>query len=141
MTIARVIEGRSTPIISCHVTTAVREAVALLSEHRIGALPVFDTNGIAGIVSERDIIRHLHSLGSSLLDRRVGEVMVPAITIAPSISVLEALSLITHRRVRHLPVVQDDKVVGFVSIGDLVKYRLDQIEADAAAMRNYIQSA
>ena len=141
MTIARVIEGRSNPIVSCDVATTVREAVALLSEHSIGALPVFDTKGIAGIISERDVIHQLHCHGSAMLDSLVGDVMSPPIPIAPSISVLEALSLITHHRVRHLPVVQGDEFVGFISIGDLVKYRLDQIEAEAEAMRNYIQSA
>ena len=65
----------------------------------------------------------------------------PAVTVDPSDSVLGALSLMTRRRIRHLPVVQDGRVIGIVSIGDLVKYRIERIEADAAAMRDYIQQA
>lgn len=142
MTVARVIEGNTHQIVSCDADMSVREAVALLAERRIGALPVFKGSEIAGIFSERDVIYQLAAHGPAMLDKTVGETMTaPAITVAPSTGVMEALSLMTRRRVRHLPVVQGGAVRGFVSIGDLVKYRIDRIESEAEAMRSYIQSA
>ena len=92
--------------------------------------------------SERDVIRILAERGAAALDAPVTDAMTaPAITTEPAVPVLGALSLMTRRRVRHLPVVEGGALIGIVSIGDLVKYRIDRIEADAAAMRDYIQSA
>jgi len=142
MTIARLIEGRSGPIISIDVAATVREAVALLAEKRIGALPVLKDGAIAGIFSERDVVYRLAAVGPAMLDGPVGDVMTaPAITVDPATEVLEALGLMTRRRIRHLPVVRDGAMIGFVSIGDLVKYRIERIESEAEAMRSYIQSA
>ena len=142
MTIARLIAGRSNDIASCAVGTIVRDAVRMLAEKRIGAMPVFDGRDVAGIFSERDVIGQLAVRGAALLDATVGEVMTaPPITVAPDTEVLAALSLMTRRRVRHLPVMDGGRVIGFISIGDLVKYRIDRIEAEAEAMREYIQTA
>lgn len=142
MTIARVIEGRNATISSCDAGTSVREAIAILAERRIGALPVMAGGDIAGIFSERDVIYRLQEFGAAALDRTVGEVMTaPAITVTPETDAIAALALMTRRRIRHLPVVSDGQMVGFVSIGDLVKYRIERIEAEAEAMRAYIQSA
>jgi len=142
MTIARLIEGRSGPIVSIDVAATVREAVALLAEKRIGALPVLKDGAIAGIFSERDVVYRLAAVGPAMLDGPVGNVMTaPAITVDPATDVLEALGLMTRRRIRHLPVVGDGTMIGFVSIGDLVKYRIERIESEAEAMRSYIQSA
>jgi CBS domain-containing protein len=142
MTIARLIEGRSGPIISIDVAATVREAVALLAEKRIGALPVVKDGAIAGIFSERDVVYRLAAVGPAMLDGPVGDVMTaPAITVDPATDVLEALGLMTRRRIRHLPVMGDGTMIGFVSIGDLVKYRIERIESEAEAMRSYIQSA
>ena len=141
MTIARLIEGRDA-VFTCTAEITVRQAVALLAEHRIGALPVLEASGVTGIFSERDMIRLLHAHGPGVLDRRVCEVMTaPPVTVAPDTSVLAALSLMTRRRIRHLPVLQDGRMIGFVSIGDLVKHRIDHIESEAEALRTYIQSA
>jgi CBS domain-containing protein len=116
--------------------------VALLAERRIGAVPVVEEGRVLGIVSERDILYGLGREGAALLDRPVGEVMTaPAVTIDADTPILSALSLMTNRRIRHLPIVADGRMVGFVSIGDLVKWRIDRIEAEAEAMRSYIQSA
>lgn len=120
----------------------VGDVAAKLAEHRIGAVPVIEGDEVVGIFSERDIIYGLARHGVALLDKAVGEVMTaPAITVASNTPVLSALSLMTKRRIRHLPVVDDDALVGFVSIGDLVKHRIEKIESEAAAMRDYIQSA
>ncbi len=143
MTIARLIERRAAgEIHSCAAATPVRVAIALLAERRIGALPVRGDGGIAGIFSERDVVYRLAEYGPALLDRTVGEVMTsPVVEIGQETGVLEALALMTRRRIRHLPVTENGALIGFVSIGDLVKYRIDHIESEAAAMRDYIQSA
>ena len=142
MTIARVIQGRSDQIVSCDIATSVGDAIKILAEQRIGALPVYADGQIAGIFSERDVIYQLAAHGPAMLDKTVGEVMTsPAITVALDSGALDALALMTRRRIRHLPVVQNNTVCGFVSIGDLVKYRIDVIESEAEAMRSYIQSA
>ena len=99
MTIARLIEHRPDTIFSTTTTTPVRDAVAQLSERRIGALPVFDGTSVAGIFSERDVIHHLADRGPAMLDMRVGEVMTaPAICVTPETGVLEALGLMTRLR-------------------------------------------
>ena len=142
MTIARLIEGRSPEIISCEAGTTVKAAVALLAERRIGALPVLEGGRVVGIFSERDALYQLAQVGAAMLDSIVGDVMTaPPITVEPQTGVMDALGLMTRRRIRHLPVVSGGALIGFVSIGDLVKFRIDLIESEAEAMRSYIQSA
>lgn len=143
MTISRLIAGRSGDVWSCHADQSVAEAVAVLATRRIGALPVEDDGeAVAGIFSERDVLYCLEKHGAAALDMKVRDVMTsPAISITSDTEVLHALSLMTRRRIRHLPVVDGGRMVGFVSIGDLVKYRIDKVQAEAEAMREYIQSA
>lgn len=141
MTIAAILGGKGHDVVSIAGDRTVAEAVALLASRRIGAVPVIDGDGVAGIFSERDVIYCLEREGPSALDRKVRDVMTaPALTVAPDESVLGALALMTRRRVRHLPVVERGKVIGFISIGDLVKYRIERIESEADAMRAYIQA-
>lgn len=142
MTIAAILKGREGQVITISGDRKVSEAIALLANKRIGALPVLDGGRVLGIFSERDVIYCLATAGAAALDKRVADVMTaPAHTVEPNQHVLAALSLMTQRRFRHLPVVDGDSLVGFVSIGDLVKYRIDKIEAEAEAMREYIQTA
>jgi CBS domain-containing protein len=142
MTIARLIERRNAAIVSCEAGTTVRDAIAMLAGRRIGALPVLAKGAVAGIFSERDVIYQLQAQGPAVLDRTVGEVMTaPAVTVVPETEIMEALALMTRRRIRHLPVAVDGTMIDFVSIGDLVKYRIDRIESEAEAMRTYIQTA
>ena len=142
MTIARILENRGPEIHSCGADAPVRDAVALLAEKRIGALPVMDGGIVAGIFSERDVIYNLYGDEGGILERRVGDVMTsPAVTVSPDTTVDEALSLMTRRRIRHLPVIENGRMIGFVSIGDMVKYRIDAISSEAQAMRQYIQTA
>lgn len=142
MTVARILEGKEYNILTCDAATRVSDAISILSERRIGALPVLDGHRIVGIFSERDVIYKLVALGPALLDKPVSDVMTsPAVTVEPATSALAALSLMTKRRIRHLPVMDQDRMVGFVSIGDIVKYRIDRIESEAEAMRSYIQTA
>ncbi len=143
MTIARLIAGRSGQVWKIHADDTVDSAIALLAERRIGAVPVEDAGvEVAGIFSERDVLYSLRRHGAAVLDRKVREVMTsPVISVSAEHSALEALALMTKRRFRHLPVMDAGKMVAFISIGDLVKYRIERIEAEADAMRDYIQSA
>ena len=141
MTIAAILQTKGNEVLTVDCATKVRDAVNLLAERRIGALPVLRAGQVAGIMSERDIIYCLRSDGAAVLDRPVEEIMTaPAISVPPSADILGALALMTRRRIRHLPVVDGEALVGLVSIGDLVKFRMDRIEAEAEAMLNYIQS-
>lgn len=142
MTIARIIDGRSgADIVSCESNMAMREAVALLADKRIGALPVMRGGSVVGIFSERDVIYKLAHEGEACLNRPLEEVMTaPPITVETSTLINDALSLMTRRRIRHLPVVDNGAMVAFISIGDLVKFKIDEVEHEAEAMREYIQT-
>jgi CBS domain-containing protein len=142
MTIAAILKSVDHDVVTITPGASVAEAVALLGERRIGAVPVIEGGRVVGIFSERDVIRVLKDGGAAALEGPVSAAMTaPAVTVSRNDAVIAALSLMTHRRIRHLPVLDGDALVGFVSIGDLVKYRIDRIEADAAAMRDYIQTA
>jgi CBS domain-containing protein len=142
MTIANILAGKGGNVFQAEPAMRVQEAVALLAERRIGCLPIVEGGKVVGIFSERDVIYRLGSEGASVLDAEVGSVMTtPAMTVESSMPVIHALSLMTKRRIRHLPVVDGDRMVGFISIGDLVKYRIDRIESEAASLRDYIQTA
>jgi CBS domain-containing protein len=142
MTIAAILGRKGAEVVTISADTGVGAAIALLAERRIGAVPVVEGEGVAGVFSERDVIQGLAGGAAGLLAQSVRDVMTaPAVTVGPGDSVLGALSLMTQRRIRHLPVVDGGRLVGIVSIGDLVKYRIDHIEAEAAAMRDYIQQA
>ncbi|WP_108789598.1 CBS domain-containing protein [Erythrobacter sp. Alg231-14] len=143
MTIAQIIGDRDpASVVSCDVTTPVSEVVSILAGKRIGALPVLNAGQVVGIVSERDIIYRLADRGSACLDLPVGDIMTsPAITVESSSLIDDALALMTRRRFRHFPVVDDGNLVAFISIGDLVKNKIDEVEHEAAALRDYIQTA
>jgi CBS domain-containing protein len=142
MTVAQFIDDKRGPIVSAGPRESVASIIKLFAERRIGCVPIIEDGRVIGIFSERDVVHGLSSLGSAFLDRAVADVMtVATVTISPDTPVLTALSLMTKRRFRHLPIVEDGHMVGFVSIGDLVKSRIDRIEAEADAMRAYIQSA
>jgi CBS domain-containing protein len=122
---------------------SVRDALAVLAARGIGALVVSsDGRRVDGILSERDIARGLHEHGAGLLADPVSAVMTAEVhTCGPDVSVTELAQLMTDRRVRHVPVLQDDVLVGIVSIGDVVKARLDELEAERAQLVDYIQTA
>lgn len=142
MTIATILKTKGGDVLSLAPDDTLADAVALLAGRRIGAAPVVDDGRVVGIFSERDVIHCLQAEGGAAMARRVRDAMTaPVQSVGPGDSVIGALSLMTRRRIRHLPVIADGALIGFVSIGDLVKYRIDGIEADAAAMRDYIQSA
>jgi CBS domain-containing protein len=141
MTIAAVLGSKGRNVETIEADAPLSDAVQRLGEKRIGALPVVEQGTIVGIISERDVIYCLRDHGAEVLDWPISRMMSsPAITAEPSMDVLTALALMTQRRIRHLPVVEGGAIRGIVSIGDLVKHRMDRIEAEAEAMREYIQS-
>ena len=130
MTIAAILRTKGDDVIALTPQTRVGEAVAVLADKRIGAVPVCEEGVPVGIFSERDVVHCLAQAGAGALDRPLSEVMTqPVQSVGAHENVIGALSLMTRRRIRHLPVVEQGRVIGFVSIGDLVKYRIDKIEA------------
>jgi CBS domain-containing protein len=140
MTIATILRTKGSAVFHINPDTSLRTLVGLLTEKNIGAVPVLDGYGsVIGIMSERDIVQILAREGGAALEWPVERVMTRSpITVSSDTPLLAGLSLMTRRRIRHLPVVDGDTLVGIVSIGDLVKARIDRIEAEAAAMRDYI---
>jgi CBS domain-containing protein len=141
MTIAAVLRDKGSAVETIAADSPISDVVARLGEKRIGALPVVTGGRIGGIISERDIIYCLREHGAEVLGWPVSKLMTsPAITASIDTPVLAALALMTQRRIRHLPIVDGEQIRGIVSIGDLVKHRMERIEAEAEAMRAYIQS-
>ncbi|WP_133366305.1 CBS domain-containing protein [Qipengyuania sediminis] len=143
MQIAQLLKGRTSgDIVRCSPHTLLGDAVRTLAERRIGAMPVVEGSHVLGIVSERDVLYCLASEGAQSLDKPVAEVMTaPVVSVTLTTSCDEALALMTERRFRHVPVLDGGKMCGFLSIGDLVKSRLDEVSHEAAALRDYIRLA
>lgn len=142
MSIAAILQGKGGTVVQVRSTDSVLSAVQLLAEKRIGCVPVVDDGQVVGIFSERDLVYRVATDGAAALDHSVGDVMTaPPITIDDQTPVIHGLSLMTKRRIRHLPVVVDGALVGLISIGDLVKFRIDAIESEASSLRDYIQTA
>ena len=145
MSIGSILTGKRN-VVSVTSATPIREVVAALHDHRIGAVLVVDQDGdgesITGIVSERDIVGCLYRLGAAVLDAPAAEVMTaPVLTAAPESSIAAAMATMTNRRIRHLPVVAGGELVGLVSIGDLVKRRIEEAEHEANTLKDYISAA
>ena len=129
-------------VITVRTDASVNELLSLLSEHKIGAVVVSDDGeSVHGIVSERDIVRHLHTDGAALLDAPISQIMTSEVhTCTPDESLDDLSAAMTERRFRHVPVVVDGKLRAIVSIGDVVKNRIDDLQAERDQLRTYIQS-
>jgi CBS domain-containing protein len=139
MRIADILRGKGNEVATIEPGASVTELLTQLSERNVGALPVLDGDRLAGIVSERDVVRRLHASGASLLESRVEDIMTASVTTcAPGDAVVDLARIMTAGRFRHLPVVDDDRLVGIVSIGDLVKARIDLLEAEREQLASYI---
>jgi CBS domain-containing protein len=140
--ISQVLRRKGHDVATVDAGESVRTALALLAQHGIGALVVSaDGQRIDGILSERDIARGLHERGAALLADPVSEVMTADVhTCPPTASVHELAQTMTDHRVRHVPVVERGRLIGIVSIGDVVKARLDELEAERAQLVDYIQT-
>lgn len=142
MTIATILMEKGHAVVTIEATARLADAVGLLDAKGIGALLVMDGQQVAGVLSERDVVRALARGGAESLGRPVSALMsAPVVTVAPTDSVESAMALMTERRFRHLPVVEGGALVGIVSIGDLVKCRIDEACREAAALKDYIAMA
>ncbi|HKS48666.1 MAG TPA: CBS domain-containing protein [Amycolatopsis sp.] len=139
MRIADVLRNKGSAVATVTPETTVTELLAGLAEHNIGAMVVVGPDGLAGIVSERDVVRKLHERGAGLLTRRVSEIMTTVVaTCTPRDSVDDLSVLMTQRRVRHIPVLDGGQLAGIVSIGDVVKTRMEELEAHQEQLQAYI---
>ena len=141
MRITEVLRRKGDTVVTITPDRTVRELLALLGEHRIGALVVSeDGRHVAGIVSERDIVRRLPSDGDVVLDAQVSTIMtVEVYSCSREDSVEDLMSAMTERRIRHVPILVDGELVGIVSIGDLVKHRLAELQAERDQLTAYIR--
>ena len=142
MHIKQLLRRKGADVATVDAAASVRTALALLTEHGVGALVVSqDGRRVDGIVSERDVVRALHERGAGLLADPVASVMTEQVhTCVPDAGVEELARTMTEHRVRHVPVVEHGALVGIVSIGDVVKARLDQLEEERAQLVDYIQT-
>ena len=142
MRISDVIRRKGGDVVTVRPDASVTELLALLSEHHIGAVVVSDDGqSVDGIVSERDIVRHLHTDGAAIMDAPVEQIMTAEVHTCSPEDVLDDLeTAMTERRIRHVPVVVDGKLHAIVSIGDVVKNRIDDLQSERDQLRTYIQS-
>lgn len=142
MTIASILLAKGHGVVTIDAAERLEAAVALLAGQGIGAVLALRDGAVAGVLSERDVVRALARGGAAALDARVESVMsAPVVTVGSTDSVDAAMALMTTRRFRHLPVVDAGELVGIVSIGDLVKCRIDEACREAAALKEYIAMA
>lgn len=143
MTVNTILMHKGRDIVTIRAETTVGEAVTCMAENRIGAVVVVDdTKAVAGIVSERDVVRLLAERGTAALDVIVGDVMTRAVvTCAPDESITAIMERMTRGRFRHVPVLAGGVLIGIISIGDVVKYRVEEMEREHDALRSYIMTA
>lgn len=141
MRIADVIRRKGPEVLTIPADAPVRDLLAILAEHGIGALVVSDDGtGVEGIVSERDVVRRLHTHAAALLDSPVESIMTREVrTCRPEDSVEDLMAVMTEHRIRHVPVVVEGRLAGIVSIGDVVKHRLAEVQAERDHLSAYVQ--
>ena len=140
MKVDTILRNKGGDIFTARPNTSIADAARLLKEKRIGAVVVSEDGAkVLGILSERDIVHALVDHGCDVLDKRVADLMTrDVVTCTPEDSTNSLMSMMTQRRIRHLPVVRDDALCGMVSIGDVVKIRIEEVETEASAMRDFI---
>lgn len=142
MTVRAILNAKGHNVLSVQPDVKLSAAVKILSERRIGAVLVMSGTRIDGILSERDIVRVLGERGASALDEPVSAVMTrKVVNCRPSDTVAGLMEVMTSGKFRHLPVVENDRLVGLVSIGDVVKLRVQEYETEQEALRDYIKTA
>ncbi len=142
MTVQLILDAKGRDVATADPAQRVGEVIEMLHTRRIGALVALDSdNQLLGIVSERDVVRLLAEHGAEALDRSVGDVMTRnVVTIAEDATIDVAMNLMTQGRFRHLPVVREGRCVGIVSIGDVVKRRIQDAEREAEDLKTYIHA-
>lgn len=143
MNVETILRNKGSAVATVSPRTTIRDAAALLRRERIGALVVSgDHARVDGILSERDIVHGLADRGTALLDVTVDELMTRRVfTCTPLDSVGDLMAMMTERRIRHIPVLRDGMLAGIVSIGDVVKHRLDEMEYETSSLRSFIAGA
>lgn len=143
MNVEQILRGKGPKVISIRPLLTLNDAASALDIHRIGALLVCDDdNAILGILSERDIVRAVAKRGAGALSETIADNMTKEVVVCTGeASLIEVLELMTNRKFRHMPVVDNEKLVGIISIGDIVKHRIAQIEAEREEMLDYIATA
>jgi CBS domain-containing protein len=143
MRIGEVLKAKSNAaVVTITPEAGVRDLIAQLAEHNVGALIVSsDGESVDGIVSERDVVRHLHHDGT-VVNNTVGAIMTTAVeTCDTDTPVDDLMKIMTERRIRHVPVVTDGKLAGIISIGDVVKHRIDQLEFERDQLDSYVHQS
>ncbi|HVZ01604.1 MAG TPA: CBS domain-containing protein [Dongiaceae bacterium] len=142
MLVAAILRGKPDRLIGLEEGRSLAEATQLLTRERIGALIVRNRAGdMIGILSERDIVRAIARDGAAVIDRPVSSIMTrDVVCVTPEDDIAEVMSLMTERRFRHLPVKSGSSLIGMVSIGDVVKQRVEEAEGEAQQLREYIAS-
>ncbi len=140
MNIAQILKDKGNRVISVRAEETLESVAGLLDKERIGAVVALGEDGsVIGVLSERDIVRRLARHGAGALRMTVGDAMTrDVVTVSPDMAIDATMSLITDRRIRHLPVLDGDELVGFISIGDLVKWKIASTEAESEMMKSYL---
>ena len=142
MLVSQILRTKGDAVFTVKPTETVAQVASLLTSRRVGALVVLDADRVVGIVSERDLVRAVAEKGAEALKRPVSEFMTADVLYAqPGETVDSLLSRMTDRRIRHLPVCKNDRLVGIVSIGDLVKWKISEVEAEADGLKAYIAAS
>lgn len=142
MNVGKILETKGREIIALEDSCTVLEVAKLLGERRIGAIPIMRDKQLCGIISERDVVRGLAIRGGGVLADGVSTLMTKSVvTCSMDDSVQQIMVMMTERRIRHVPVVEDGEVKGMISIGDVVKERMQETEQEAEALKAYISSA
>lgn len=140
MLVREILAAKSRPLVTAKVNNKISEAMELLLQHKISCLPVIDEQGrLVGIVSDKDIFRLAHTSPGDFKSHAVWDVMTENVmTALSSDDIYQVAALMTRYRFRHVPIVEDDNIIGLVSIGDIVKAQLDSMQDENAYLRKYI---
>jgi CBS domain-containing protein len=139
MRIADVLRSKGGAVVTINPDATVTELLAGLASHNIGAMVVDGPDGVVGIVSERDVVRQLHTNGAAVLSQPVSKIMTTVVSTCSKSDTVDSLTmLMTENRVRHVPVVENGKLIGIVSIGDVVKTRMEELETEHQQLQSYI---
>ena len=139
--VRQLLDRKGRQVFSIAPTAAVLDAIRMMAEHHVGALLVMQGDALSGIVSERDYARKVILMGRSSADTPVRDIMsAPVITVQPETAVEQCMKIMTDQRVRHLPVIDGGRVVGMVSIGDLVKVVIAEQQQQIEQLESYIHS-
>ncbi len=139
MLVSHILRGKDSEIITASSDDSVEDVAKTLGERRIGALLVMEGGTMVGIISERDIVRGIAIRGQGVLADSVQSLMTKSVvTCASSESINSVMATMTERRIRHVPVMDDDQLVGIITIGDVVKERISEAEHEAQALKDYI---